>query len=158
VAATEQHSIDRPSGRRPESDELAARASLMAQIGRLEREHATMLARGFPHLPCDVDPVGSPARLRPRLQSLGELERQRDELVGRVRELCARTREREAYERRARALLAEMRAEPARHKFRRLAVRDLGEGSCGTWQVRPRLGLIGMLAGWWEVKLSSGCP
>ena len=24
--------------------------------------------------------------------------------------------------------------------------------------VRPRLGLIGMLAGWWEVKLSSGCP
>jgi hypothetical protein len=24
--------------------------------------------------------------------------------------------------------------------------------------VRPRLGLIGMLAGWWHVKLSSGCP
>ena len=26
------------------------------------------------------------------------------------------------------------------------------------WQVRPRLGLIGMLMGWWQVKLSSGCP
>jgi hypothetical protein len=24
--------------------------------------------------------------------------------------------------------------------------------------VRPRLGLIGMLCGWWQVKLSSGCP
>ena len=22
----------------------------------------------------------------------------------------------------------------------------------------PRLGLIGMLMGWWQVKLSSGCP
>jgi hypothetical protein len=26
------------------------------------------------------------------------------------------------------------------------------------WHVRPRLGLVGMLAGWWQVKLSSGCP
>ena len=26
------------------------------------------------------------------------------------------------------------------------------------WYVKPRLGLIGMLMGWWEVKLSSGCP
>jgi hypothetical protein len=31
-------------------------------------------------------------------------------------------------------------------------------GGCGVWQVRPRLGLIGMLMGWWQVKLSSGCP
>src|SRR5947209_8298032 len=23
---------------------------------------------------------------------------------------------------------------------------------------RPRLGLIGMMMGWWQVKLSSGCP
>ena len=35
---------------------------------------------------------------------------------------------------------------------------DIGEPGCGVWQVRPRLGLIGMLMGWWEVKLSSGCP
>ena len=26
---------------------------------------------------------------------------------------------------------------------------DLGQGGCGVWEVRPRLGLIGMLAGWW---------
>jgi hypothetical protein len=37
-------------------------------------------------------------------------------------------------------------------------VSDLGQGGCGVWQVRPRLGLIGMLAGWWQLKLSSGCP
>ena len=35
---------------------------------------------------------------------------------------------------------------------------DLGEPGCGVWQVRPRLGIIGMLMGWWQVKLSSGCP
>ena len=41
-----------------------------------------------------------------------------------------------------------------------LACRSLrwGEPGCGAYVVRPRLGLIGMLAGWWEVKLSSGCP
>ena len=33
-----------------------------------------------------------------------------------------------------------------------------GDGGCGVYQVRPRLGIIGMLAGWWHVKLSSGCP
>jgi hypothetical protein len=35
---------------------------------------------------------------------------------------------------------------------------DAGERGCGVWEVRPRLGLIGMLAGWWQLKLSSGCP
>jgi hypothetical protein len=40
----------------------------------------------------------------------------------------------------------------------RVANRDLGESGCGVWHVRPRLGLIGMLMGWWQVKLSSGCP
>ena len=51
-----------------------------------------------------------------------------------------------------------MKREPNRYKFVRLPVRDMGEGGCGVWEVRPRLGLIGMLAGWWQVKLSSGCP
>ncbi len=26
------------------------------------------------------------------------------------------------------------------------------------WHVRPRYGLLGMLMGWWRVKISSGCP
>jgi hypothetical protein len=48
--------------------------------------------------------------------------------------------------------------DPAAHRFARVSCRDLGEPGCGVWQVRPRLGLIGMLMGWWQVKLSSGCP
>jgi hypothetical protein len=51
-----------------------------------------------------------------------------------------------------------MLLEPGRHKFVRVANRDLGAAGCGVWQVRPRLGLVGMLMGWWQVKLSSGCP
>jgi hypothetical protein len=66
--------------------------------------------------------------------------------------------ERVEHERRAHELLERMKLEPGRYKFVRLAVNDLGQGGCGVWEVRPRLGLIGMLAGWWQVKLSSGCP
>ena len=40
----------------------------------------------------------------------------------------------------------------------RISLRELGRPGCGSYYVGPRLGLIGMLAGWWEVKLSSGCP
>ena len=67
-------------------------------------------------------------------------------------------RERTEHERRAWELLERMKLEPGRYQFVRLPVRDLGQGGCGVWEVRPRLGLIGMLAGWWQVKLSSGCP
>jgi len=54
--------------------------------------------------------------------------------------------------------LEAMRLEPDRHRFERVTHVELGEGRCGAWQVRPRLGLLGMLIGWWELKLSSGCP
>ena len=51
-----------------------------------------------------------------------------------------------------------MLLEPRKHTFTRLHREDIGQDGCGAYQVRPRLGLIGMLAGWWHVKLSSGCP
>ena len=54
--------------------------------------------------------------------------------------------------------LERMLLEPGRYRFVRISNRDIGEPGCGVWQVRPRLGLIGMLMGWWQVKLSSGCP
>ena len=53
----------------------------------------------------------------------------------------------------SRVLLERMLLEPGRYKFVRVANRDLGAGGCGVWHVRPRLGLIGMLMGWWQVKL-----
>jgi hypothetical protein len=89
---------------------------------------------------------------------LGQLELLRDELVGRVQQQRRWVVARSEHERRARELLEGMKLEPGRYKFMRLPVKDLGQGGCGVWEVRPRLGLIGMLAGWWQVKLSSGCP
>jgi hypothetical protein len=140
-----------------QTDERAARASLRAQIARLEREHSQIVAERFPHIRARAAMPAGPER-GPALLDLGELERSRDALAAAVQDLRASALERLAHERRAREQLQRMRLEPGRYKFARLPVRDLGQGVCGVWEVRPRLGLIGMLAGWWELKLSSGCP
>src|SRR4051812_37785194 len=47
---------------------------------------------------------------------------------------------------------------PEKHKWMRIGNEDIGEPGCKYWEVRPRYGLIGMLMGWWRVKISSGCP
>jgi len=151
-----QAAASAPSQQRPAA-ERAARASLRAQIARLERERSAIVAERFPHI---CAPVAMPDRPSggPSLLDLGELERSRDRLAAAVQDLRAKVTEREEHERRAREQLQRMRLEPGRYKFVRLPVRDLGQGVCGFWEVRPRLGLIGMLAGWWQLKLSSGCP
>jgi hypothetical protein len=138
-------------------DERAARAALRAQISRLESEVGDMVIAGFPHIRF---PSRAPLRAsgRGRLLSLGELERRRDELAERLQRGRAAVAARTAEQERNRVLLERMLLEPKRYKFARLANADLGEGGCGYWEVRPRLGIIGMLAGWWHVKLSSGCP
>jgi hypothetical protein len=140
------------------SSERAAREALKGQISRLERELSGIVAGRFPYIPApraarSASPAGAP-----RLPDLGELERERDRLAGRLQELRRVAAARTEHERRAREQLERMRLEPGRYKVARLPVRDLGQGGCGVWQVRPRLGLIGMLAGWWQLKLSSGCP
>ena len=35
---------------------------------------------------------------------------------------------------------------------------QLGQPGCTTYEVRPQLGVLGMVLGWWRVKISSGCP
>jgi hypothetical protein len=115
-------------------DERAARADLRAQIAALELRGARVAAGGGP-----------------RLLSLGDLERVRDGLAARP-EPPADDHEG------ARIRLERMLAEPTAHRWERVALAELGEPGCGVYAVRPRLGLIGMLAGWWQVKLSSGCP
>lgn len=148
--------VDRRSAlRRPEPDQAAARRELRRQIGRLERDLGEAFVAAFPSGGLEL-PQGCGGH--PRLLDLGELERARDELAVRLasaRETIAR-RLREQQEKRE--LLARMLAAPAEHRFMRIACRELGEPGCGVWEVRPRLGLIGMLMGWWQVKLSSGCP
>jgi hypothetical protein len=138
------------------TDEREARRSLRGQIARLERACSRMVAEGFPYV---AIPAGAnmPGHC-PHLLSFAELERLRDRLVWQVHDLHHQAAEHTERVRRSRELLEQMQLEPGRHKFMRLAVTNLGQGGCGAWEVRPRLGLIGMLAGWWHVKLSSGCP
>jgi hypothetical protein len=147
---SEQLLIDREDGER------AARESLRAQVARLERELSAIVADRFPFIPAPGP--SAEASAGPCLMSLEQLERSRDRLAGRVWEFRRLAEERTEHERRAHELLEGMKLEPGRYKFARLPVSDLGQGGCGVWRVRPRLGLIGMLAGWWQVKLSSGCP
>ncbi len=140
----------------PETDERAARRTLRVQIARLEQELATACLDACPRLPAPTPPPRSLAG--PRLLSLGELERVRDELAGRL----ARVRDdldaqllRQAG---ARTLLDRMFADPAAYKWIRVSNAQLGEPGCKHFHVRPRLGPVGLLMGWWRVKVSSGCP
>lgn len=138
-----------------ELEERAARRSLRVQIARLEGELADAFVTAFRLGGLDAPTAG---RSHPRLLDLGELERVRDELAERLRFARISIAERADVQEANRILLERMLLEPHKHRFVRVAARDLGEPGCGVWQVRPRLGLLGMLMGWWEVKLSSGCP
>ncbi|MBV8430758.1 MAG: hypothetical protein JO244_06330, partial [Solirubrobacterales bacterium] len=133
-----------------------ARRSLRAQITKLERDLAeaflTAAAMG------GLGPADGAAGGQPRLLGLGELERVRDELAERLREARVTIAERADIQAANRLYLEQILLDPTQHRFARVSCRDLGEPGCGVWQVRPRLGLIGMLMGWWQVKLSSGCP
>ena len=127
-------------------DEAAARRELRRQIGRLEERLAAE-----PHAP------GARAS-GPKLLGLGELERVRDALAERVAQRTeVKRREGEAREA-ARLRLEAMVADPEAHRGAEVALHELGLPGCGVYRPRPRLGLVGRLAGWWCVKLSSGCP
>jgi hypothetical protein len=143
--------------------ERAARRTLRAQISRLERELSGIVAERFPYISAAPDrasdcAAGETSGLGPSLLGLDQLERTRDRLAARLQDLRGLAAERDEHERSAHELLQRMKLEPGRYKDVRLPVSDLGQGGCGVWHVRPRLGLIGMLAGWWQLKLSSGCP
>jgi hypothetical protein len=141
--------------------DAAARAQLRAQIATLERQLSEALIACLPYADGSAAAPAPPPRASsrgPRLLDLGHLERTRDELAARLSAARAEQRRRGERAARARARLEAMRLEPGRHRFAQVTRAELGEGRCGVWQVRPRLGLLGMLMGWWEVKLSSGCP
>jgi hypothetical protein len=122
-------------------DERAARRDLRAQIARLE-------ARG----------ASAPGGRGPCLLSVGELEAVRDALAatssGHFGTHTVHNCPLDAHWRRLEAMLADPRA----HRWERVTLAELGLPGCGAYRVTPRLGLIGMLAGWWQITLSSGCP
>ncbi len=139
-----------------EVDEGAARRTLRTQIARLERELASLFAasaRPGDGLDWHVRTPGGP-----RVLDIGDLETLRDGLAGRVEEIRHAQRERAEAQDGSRAHLEEMVAEPEQHKWRRLSNDDIGEPGCKHYHSTPRLGLVGMLMGWWRVKVSSGCP
>jgi hypothetical protein len=137
--------------------ERAARDDLRAQIARLERELSSLAVATYPRLAAPATPVPDVAP-GPRVLALGDLERVRDGLAARLtaqRAAAAAQAERQAE---ARELLERMYADPPAHRRLRLTNADIGLPGCSTYEVAPRLGLVGMLAGWWHVKVSSGCP
>ena len=137
------------------ASERAARATLRVQIARLEREVSAAVIAAYPRL----HPGPSiPSFAGPRLLSLGELERVRDALAGRLATLRAAAEDQAAHQAVALRELEQMLADPPAHKWERISNADLGRPGCTTYHVRPRAGLLGMLMGWWQVVVSGGCP
>jgi hypothetical protein len=143
-------------GLRTGVDEHLARKQLRGQIGRLESELAGLFGEAFGHT--EVAHRVEAIAAEPRVLDLGELERVRDSLADRVAEARVALRERAEVETANLELLRQMLASPADFKGVVVTRDDVGEPGCGGWHSRPRLGPIGMLMGWWRVKVSSGCP
>jgi hypothetical protein len=137
-------------------DERLARAELRRQIGRLERELAGLFAEAFQRI--EIDTAVPAGVVEPRIAGLGELERIRDALAARISEARAALAQRVELETSNREALERMLADPSAHKWERISRADIGEPGCGHWHSRPQFGLLGMLMGWWRVKVSSGCP
>ena len=137
-------------------DEREARLQLRRQVARLEAELGALFGEAFGHteVPHRIDPVSA----APRVLDLGELEVVRDRLADRVAEARGALVERARVEDENRELVERMLAAPRDFKWVRVSREDLGLHGCGHWHSRPRLGPIGMLMGWWRVKVSSGCP
>ncbi|MDX6625239.1 MAG: hypothetical protein QOE56_228 [Solirubrobacterales bacterium] len=139
-------------------DERLARAQLRGQIARLERALAGLHGDAFGRVEVEQPQPPSATHGEPRLLDLGGLEAVRDRLATRVadaRQILAR---RDQTEDDNRELLRAMLAAPAEFKWVVISRSDVGEPGCGGWHSRPRLGPIGLLMGWWRVKVSSGCP
>ncbi|MCW2968049.1 MAG: hypothetical protein JWM71_1821, partial [Solirubrobacteraceae bacterium] len=105
--------------------------------------------------------ASAPAASRgPRLLSLGELEALRDALIASSGAFCPDGGPFLPLDGpgEARGRLERMFADPGTHRRERIALAELGLPGCGSYRVKPRLGLVGMLAGWWQVTVSSGCP
>ena len=139
----------------PATDGPAARADIRRQIARLESELGDLFAENFRRRDLDW---GVGAAGGPRLLSLGDLERVRDALAARLHEARAEVGRRADIEEANRGLLEAMVVAPERHRWVRISNEDVGEPGCLHWHSRPRWGILGMLFGWWRIRLSSGCP
>lgn len=137
------------------ADERPGRAELRRQIARLDLELSDLFTSAFPRggISYEVVPAGGP-----RMLSIGELEQVRDRLLARIDDVRGILSDRAYVEERNRELLELVIAEPERFHWIRISNEDIGEPGCRHWHSKPRWGLLGMLMGWWRVRVSSGCP
>jgi hypothetical protein len=135
--------------------ERRVRSELRRQIALLERRLAELFAAAFPRQGIEWRAGGAGG---PRVLGVADLERVRDALAMRLRAAESEVARRGRIEERNRVLLEEMIADPQHHRGLVITAGDIGEPSCRTWRSVPRLGLVGMLMGWWRVVVSSGCP
>ena len=151
-ARSRRHTAARPP---PYVDEAAARRTLREQIARLEAQPR----RARHRRPIRALPARARApRPAPGRGCSGSASWSASATTCR-RPAGAQAAEQGERQAAARRLLERMLLEPGRYKcMRDLRNEDIGEPGCKTWQSRPRLGLLGMLMGWWHVKISSGCP
>jgi hypothetical protein len=162
-SATRETSEERPDSFLPESletvlyehDERAARADLRRQIAAMELVLARLFGSAFPRKGIDFAVAGMGG---PRLLSVDELERVRDGLAARIQDVRGRLHDASYVEEKNRELIEEMAADPASHKWVRVNNADIGEPGCKHWHSTPKWGPLGLLLGWWRVKISSGCP
>ena len=139
-----------------EHDERAARADLRRQIAALEAELGRLFGSAFPRTGIEFavagprrapDALGRRARASPR-------RARRPAPGGRRAARTTAPRSRSG----TGELIEEMAADPAGPQVVRVSNEDIGEPGCRHWHSRPRWGLLGMLMGWWRVRVSSGCP
>lgn len=134
---------------------LAQRGEFMRHIEKLELELQQVLSALTPrNRPIPLTSLSA----RPHLLSLSELELVRDGLaaeLSRAEEALAR----QIHTRREkRVLLKRMTEEPVKFRWAKVTTIDLGEPGCRTWESVPKLGPVGMIASWWRIRISSGCP
>jgi DNA-binding transcriptional regulator YhcF (GntR family) len=137
-----------------EVDERHARRELRRQIGRLEAELGTYAE----HMVREESTTHPLLRPKGHIADLQELERTRDQLTEQLANVRGDVEERGRQEQEARAHVEDMVRAPERHKWEWVSSDETGDPGCKTWQTRPRYGPVGMLMGWWRVKVSSGCP
>jgi len=135
-----------------EADEAAARRELRRQIARLEAELAA-----YPESRSGRDrhPL-----LRPKGHVAGfeELSAIRDEMMEQLRDARRQAERRGKRQANARRRREGIIGDPERHRWERVANIECGDPACGELRAVPRFGPIGAVAGWWRVKVSSGCP
>ncbi len=140
-----------------EHDGRASRRDLRRQIAAMEAEMGDLFVSAFPRKGIEFQ-VPVPRANGPRVLSVDELERVRDGLALRLGQVRTHLGEYADSEESFRGLIERMTADPEGHRWIRVSNEDIGEPGCRHWHSRPRWGVMGMLLGWWRVKVSSGCP